>query len=73
MADGTAQKCGRVRFLDFIVWNENKSIFSFFYDVTPAFIFNAKAVIVPLLIMPQLTHYILDGFIWKISKGHLVK
>jgi hypothetical protein len=60
-------------FWDSIVWNEHKSIFSFFYQVTPSFILNAKAIIIPLLIMAQLTHYFLDGFIWKLSKGHLAK
>ena len=28
----------------------------------------ALAFIVPLLALPQVTHYILDGFIWKIRK-----
>ncbi|UCJ07051.1 hypothetical protein KTO58_25850 [Chitinophaga pendula] len=27
------------------------------------------AVVVPLLALPQLTHYILDGFIWKKRDG----
>ena len=24
--------------------------------------------LVPLLVVPQLTHYVLDGFIWKLRK-----
>jgi len=27
--------------------------------------------LVPLLTLPQLTHYILDGFIWKIRKDEI--
>jgi hypothetical protein len=30
-----------------------------------------KQILVPLLILPQLTHYVIDGFIWKVSKGHV--
>jgi hypothetical protein len=26
------------------------------------------SIIVPVLALPQITHYILDGFIWKVRK-----
>ena len=29
---------------------------------------NLLSILVPLLALPQITHYILDGFIWKIRK-----
>jgi hypothetical protein len=28
----------------------------------------ALGIIVPLLALPQITHYIIDGFIWKIKR-----
>ena len=28
-----------------------------------------QAFIVPLLALPQATHYLLDGFIWKLGKA----
>ncbi len=28
-------------------------------------------IIVPLLALPQVTHYIIDGFIWRIRKNDL--
>ncbi|MEO8358580.1 MAG: hypothetical protein ABI672_01010 [Vicinamibacteria bacterium] len=44
------------------VWHEQSSLFP-----GPAFVLPAEALslIVPLLALPQATHYILDGFIWK--------
>lgn len=60
-------------FWDSLVWKEHQSIFSFFYSITPPIFIKAKMFLIPLLIVPQLTHYILDGFIWKVSKGHLEK
>jgi hypothetical protein len=29
--------------------------------------------VVPLLSLPQITHYVLDGFIWKVSDPVLLK
>ncbi|MGI8668521.1 MAG: hypothetical protein ACR2J3_01600 [Aridibacter sp.] len=42
------------------VWHERNWIFGGNWDVE-----NWKMFLVPLLAVPQLTHYILDGFIWK--------
>lgn len=53
---------------DFAVWKERGSLFgtSFFPD---AVINNTLlSLIVPLLAIPQITHYILDGFIWRIRQ-----
>jgi hypothetical protein len=58
-------------FWDAIIWNEHASIFKIFDPLKSVFNSTWKQLIIPLLIVPQLTHYILDGFIWKISKGHL--
>ncbi len=52
---------------DLLIWHEQfEAIFGFEYQIElPKFLVN---VIVPLLAVPQVTHYILDGFIWKVSK-----
>lgn len=43
---------------EILVWNEQFSNFSF--DAS-----NWQFILVPLLTVPQFTHYLLDGFIWK--------
>jgi hypothetical protein len=50
---------------DGLVWKENQSVFlsfSFLPNNTDQF---WLSFIVPLLAIPQVTHYVLDGFIWK--------
>lgn len=46
---------------EILVWNENFSIRIFDFSSWQFFI-------VPLLSVPQFTHYLLDGFIWKSKK-----
>ncbi len=50
---------------DGLVWREHLQVFGLF-SALPA-IGNEKelAILVPLLSLPQSTHYVLDGFIWK--------
>lgn len=49
------------------VWTEHKSLFSPF-NIFPAIDNKATlAWLVPLLALPQLTHYALDGFIWRLK------
>jgi hypothetical protein len=43
---------------EIFVWNEQISILNFDFS-------NWQFVVVPLLTVPQFTHYLLDGFIWK--------
>lgn len=50
---------------DWAVWKEHRNLFSLFYQFPVAVGKPALAVIVPLLAVPQITHYIIDGFIWK--------
>jgi hypothetical protein len=52
---------------DIAVWKEHTNIFGNGWSgiVIPD---EALMLLVPLLALPQITHYILDGFIWKISK-----
>lgn len=56
---------------DSLVWQDHVSVFKPFNSLKSLFSTGIKSLIIPLLIVPQLTHYILDGFIWKVSKGHL--
>lgn len=51
---------------DMAVWKEHGQLFGFRSGAT--FSSKALAFIVPLLALPQITHYILDGFIWRIRK-----
>jgi hypothetical protein len=42
------------------VWQERGWFFGAPWDVA-----SAKVVLVPLLALPQITHYVLDGFVWR--------
>lgn len=53
---------------DGFVWRDHETVFAFFSrlpQITGPELLN---ILVPLLALPQITHYVLDGFIWKISK-----
>ena len=47
---------------DWLVWHERSSLFGESALVPPA---DLLALVVPLLALPQATHYLLDAFIWK--------
>lgn len=52
---------------DSLVWLEHKSIFSFF-DISLGYLAQqSMPFLVPLLALPQLLHYVIDGFIWKMK------
>ncbi len=55
-------------FWDGLLWREHQAIFAFFAGLPsvsdPAFL----ALLVPFLALPQSTHYILDGFIWRVKE-----
>ena len=55
---------------DFMVWKEHSLLFNF--NHLPSININDKMLsfIIPLLALPQITHYILDGFIWKIKEDN---
>ena len=55
-------------FWDVLVWRERPEIFGLFQQAVHVPPEPLLAVIVPLLAVPQITHYILDGFIWRIRK-----
>jgi hypothetical protein len=53
---------------DTFIWRDHPDVFpwSAFFDSVA----NSPwlSVLVPLLVLPQVTHYVLDGFIWRFSK-----
>lgn len=53
---------------DWAVWNERQRIFGIFHRIPAAFGDTLLTFIVPLLALPQITHYVIDGFIWKKGK-----
>ncbi|MFD2245558.1 hypothetical protein [Pontibacter ruber] len=53
---------------DALVWRDHESVFSLFTGLPQVEDELLLTVLVPLLALPQLTHYILDGFIWKVSR-----
>lgn len=52
------------------VWNDHKAVFAAFYYLPKVNDSLWLSLLVPLLVLPQLTHYIIDGFIWKIQKDN---
>jgi hypothetical protein len=53
---------------DFTVWQEHRNLFPALGNGEWIIPEKVLAFIVPLLALPQVTHYILDGFIWKIKQ-----
>jgi hypothetical protein len=53
---------------DLAVWKEHGNLFPSLGKKGWEIPDGALTFIVPLLALPQITHYILDGFIWKIRK-----
>jgi hypothetical protein len=56
---------------DGLVWREHASIFRLFNHLPEIENTLLLSLLVPLLALPQSTHYVLDGFIWKIRKEDL--
>jgi hypothetical protein len=53
---------------DGFVWREHPGFFSLFKNLPLIKDNVALVLLVPLLALPQSTHYVLDGFIWKMKK-----
>lgn len=53
---------------DALVWREHKPLFTVFYALSQVESQQLLAFLVPFLALPQIVHYVLDGFIWKIKK-----
>ena len=54
---------------DALVWREHVGLFPWASGLPVARSEWVLAVVVPLLAVPQVTHYVLDGFIWKLRRG----
>ncbi len=53
---------------DTLIWREHSEIFGWMYFSSTIDSDQILAFVVPLLIMPQVVHYILDAYIWKRKK-----
>ena len=53
---------------DGLVWKEHAAVFKPFAMLPSVSSDLLLALLVPLLALPQSTHYVLDGFIWKVKK-----
>lgn len=57
---------------DVFIWKEHPKVFLFSeYFSWHVELKELKQLIVPLLVVPQLVHYLLDAFVWKVSKGDI--
>lgn len=50
---------------DAIVWRDNQTLFQGFYFLHSVTDTKWLSLLVPILSLPQIVHYVLDGFIWK--------
>lgn len=50
---------------DGLVWREHASAFGWFQQLPAVENHVWLTLLVPLLALPQATHYVLDGFIWR--------
>ncbi len=53
---------------DWTLWQEHQDIFSVFHKISMQPGDTLLCFIVPVLTLPQVTHYIIDGYIWKKKK-----
>jgi hypothetical protein len=53
---------------DGFIWREHLDLFPWAAQLPHLGARELLTVVVPLLAVPQLTHYALDGFLWKVSK-----
>jgi hypothetical protein len=51
---------------DGFIWRDHPVAFRFFSDLPQLMESPVLTWLVPLLALPQITHYLLDGFIWRI-------
>ncbi|NOS55356.1 MAG: hypothetical protein HOP37_03760 [Cyclobacteriaceae bacterium] len=49
---------------DILIWKDHPNIFPFFQGLPRPSAW-VVSILVPLLSLPQITHYVIDGFIWK--------
>ncbi|HMK86915.1 MAG TPA: hypothetical protein VK437_13230 [Steroidobacteraceae bacterium] len=51
---------------DGLVWREHLALFPGFRSLSPVRDLNALSLLIPLLCVPQMTHYVIDGVIWRL-------
>ncbi|RYU79434.1 hypothetical protein [Hymenobacter persicinus] len=54
---------------DGLVWREHGAVFGWFQSLPTVHDHLLLTLLVPLLALPQATHYVLDGFIWRRPKA----
>lgn len=54
---------------DGLVWRDHASLFPLFQTLSQVRDHVTLTWLVPLLALPQITHYVLDGFIWRLHGG----
>lgn len=55
-------------FWDVFVWNDHPELFPAAFTFITSDQPVVLSIIVSMLVLPQITHYVLDGFIWRFSK-----
>lgn len=50
---------------DRLFWQEHATLFGFLDFMQPIESTWLKNIVIPLLALPQITHYVIDGFIWR--------
>jgi hypothetical protein len=60
-------------FWDVLVWKDHPDIFPFLTHAAPLENPTWLSIVVPVLVLPQITHYVLDGFIWRFRKDNTVR
>lgn len=55
---------------DGFIWREHAAVFPLFHKLPALSDHAALTWIVPILALPQSTHYLLDGFIWRLREKH---
>jgi hypothetical protein len=53
---------------DILVWKEHTPVFPWLVSISVIRSPLVLSFLVPFLTLPQITHYVLDGFIWKLKK-----
>jgi hypothetical protein len=59
-------------FWDVLVWRDHTQYFGWMSALPRVREHAALSLIVPLLAVPQATHYVLDGFIWRLRKAGIL-
>ena len=53
-----------------LLWRDKAELFPWFQTLPLLHDISWLTILVPLLALPQATHYVLDGFIWRIRRGN---